>query len=208
MVDTEIRVRPDGTQCAYLFSVPGEADSPQGRANQQVAEDAYGRLGPCPDSPADPAGGTTPVGAAEYVWREVVALPSPSLSVMPGRAVTGLPTYLEIGGDLALTESFPPEVALGYTITMEIRSTYDVDWGDGTVVTGLSSQGGPYPDGDVRHTYQVVDADNVVGVTQRWTATWSASGPGGTAGGTISDELFTTASVPLEVGQIQAVRNY
>jgi hypothetical protein len=102
-----------------------------------------------------------------------------------------------------------PDDALGYTVTIEAGSTYDIDWGDGTTLTGVTSQGGPYPNGDLRHSYQVVQTDNTVSVTQRWTARWTATGNGQTVSGVIDadDTLYTSAALPLEIRQIQAVRN-
>lgn len=86
---------------------------------------------------------------------------------------------------------------------------YDVDWGDpnpdgsphGEAVTrNHPNQGGPYPNGDLRHQY--IDRGNVtIDVTQRWTAQWTAGGQSGT----IADRLTTSASRTIPVQEIQAV---
>jgi hypothetical protein len=205
MVSTSLGLRDDGSRCVNLFSVPGsptsrEAMGAEARALGQIAEYGY-----CPTSPLQDLPQVSADVAAEHLWREQVNLPSPTLTIAPGRAVTGLRAYLEIGG--AQTSRHGPMGAFGYAITITTSSTYDIDWGDGTVVTGVASQGGPYPDGDVHHVYQRVDDGNVVTVTQRWTATWTATGPHGSTGGTIAGVLSTSSSLPLPVGQIQAVRN-
>jgi hypothetical protein len=210
MVDTSIGLRDDGTRCTNVFSVRGSPVSTQGLANEaraiaQIAEYGVCPRSPLPALPAAPTPATVrPDVAAEHVWRELVRLPPPTIAIAPGRAVTGLPAYLEIGGPQG--ERLAPMGAFGYAITITTASTYDVDWGDGTVVTGITSQGGPHPVGDVHHTYTHVDDANLVTVTQRWTATWSATGPAGSEGGTIAGVLSTSSSLPLPVGQIQAVR--
>jgi hypothetical protein len=209
VVDTEIRLAADGSQCAFVFRRPGEADSIEHRGAAEEARRAVAEYGACPDSPANPDGTPAVGGVVEQVWSTVEDLPAPSLWIAPGEAITGLPAYLEIGGDRERIYRFGPEEALGYTITIEVPSTYTVDWGDGTVERGITSPGGPYPHGDVRHVYQLVDADNVVTVTQEWQARWTAVGNGETASGEIAaGELETSAAFPLSVGQLQAVRNY
>ncbi|HUF33605.1 MAG TPA: hypothetical protein VMN58_10410 [Acidimicrobiales bacterium] len=204
-MSTSLGLRDDGSRCVNVFSVPGSPTSREGieneaRARAQIAEHGY-----CPSSPLQDLPRVSADAAAEHLWRERVTLPAPTLEISPGRAVTGLPAYLEIGGTQG--ERLPAMGAFGFAITITTSSTYDIDWGDGTVVTGVTSQGGPYPDGEVRHTYRHVDDDNVVTATQRWTATWTATGPDGTTSGTIAGVLSTSSTLPLPVGQIQAVRN-
>jgi hypothetical protein len=208
IVATTLELMEDGTRCARFSSVPGD---PGSREGQRAFENAM-RLGGadtiCPTSPVDPAGNVTPAGAAAHVWHRVT-LPDHELWIAPGVAITGLPAYLEINGAPDHAVTFGPDDALGYTVTIEAGSTYDIDWGDGTTLTGVTSQGGPYPNGDLRHSYQVVQTDNTVSVTQRWTARWTATGNGQTVSGVIDadDTLYTSAALPLEIRQIQAVRN-
>ena len=73
--------------------------------------------------------------------------------------MAGLDFYLTIGGPQDLTFDVR---ALGYDVHVEVSSVYDVDWGDpkpdgcplGRAVTrGHPTQGGPYPNGDLRHQY-------------------------------------------------------
>ena len=68
------------------------------------------------------------------------------------------------------------------------------------LITGTTSQGGPYPNGDLRHQY-IERGSPTIEVTQRWTARWSAGGQSGT----IADRLFTTSSLVLPVDELQAV---
>ena len=80
-------------------------------------------------------------------------------------------------------------------------SRYVVDWGDGTV-TETTSQGGPYPNGDVTHVYGDQADSITIRVQQRWSATWSAGGPPAAL-----DPLQTAAALSFRVVQVQAVRN-
>lgn len=150
----------------------------------------------------------SPAEAAYQAWHWQTKLPSPTLSTSPtGGAITGLDLYLSIGGPQALAFDI---AALGYTIHLEVTSTYDVDWGDprpsnenplGYAVTkGHRTQGGPYPDGDLRHQY-IERGTVTIAVIQRWTATWS----GGGEAGTIAGRLSTTGTLSIPVQEIVAV---
>lgn len=100
--------------------------------------------------------------------------------------------------------------ALGQQVSLKVDSTYDIDWGDprpdeskanGTArITGTTSQGGPYPNGDLRHQY-IERGGATIKVTQRWTARWSAGGESGT----LADRLLTTSSLALPIEEIQAI---
>jgi len=168
----------------------------------------------CPSSPASPGAAAapappppTPLEAAYQAWYWETKLPSPSLSTSPpDGAITGLDLYLSIGGPQTLTFDVP---ALGYMVHLDVASVYDVDWGDpkpdgsalGRAVTkGHTSQGGPYPSGDLRHQY-IERGSATVKVTQRWTAQWSAGGQSGT----IADRLGTNGTTTFPVHEIQAV---
>ena len=77
---------------------------------------------------------------------------------------------------------------------------YYVDWGDGTNTGPHSAEGGPWPDGDIKHEYIHIGAYDVV-VTERWTATWSFGAQSG-----VLDELRTVGRIDdFPVQQIQAV---
>ena len=186
-----------------LIEVPGVPGSAEALELEVLALQYYGEYGPCPGSPPAPAV-PSPGAVALQLWRDQVQLAQPGVEIPPGKAIVGKAAFLQIGGPREQAWYFD---ALGYGIDITATSTYDVDWGDGTVDTGLTSQGGPWPDGDINHTYQRSGAYDVV-VTQRWTATWTAVGPTGPAGGTIEGVLETQqvlADFPVE--QIQAVRD-
>jgi hypothetical protein len=179
-----------------------------------------GRVRPtCPPSarqatraPAgDDANATVPPPApaaqiAADVWQHVEDLPRPTLTVQPqGATITGKKTYLQIHGPQTWSRTI--DNPIGDDVVITATSDYLIDWGDPTDDASrhetTTSQGGPYPDGDVTHVY-VEKADQVtITVTQRWTATWQA----GDRSGTLS-QLTTTAEPPLtiEVRDLQAVR--
>ena len=130
---------------------------------------------------------------------------APELSVQPPLGVTGKPTYLTIGGkptdDFTIWNPVDEE-----WIEIEASSVYEIDWGDrfqpGTNRTITESQGGPWPDGDVRHTYSTKDASVTITVTQRWTAVWFA----GDEAGVIEDLVTEGAIQGYQVVGLEAVR--
>jgi hypothetical protein len=205
-------VNRDGSWCVELSPPPpewGEDDSLAafGRFTQNVYEAQ--QLGATdPICPGEPGAEAAPAPSADAVlamlWEEHVDLPSPTLSGGPARGITGLPVFLEIGGARQETYTFEPADALGYRFVIEVDSVYDIDWGDGHVDRGVASQGGAWPNGDVTHTYQYRDHANVITVTQRWTARWTATGWGAEESGTI-DDLWTSANLALPIWEVQAV---
>lgn len=165
----------------------------------------------CPAGPAGAAGPAaarrpSPSQAAVAAWWQTT-LPDPTLATSPpDGAITGLDLYLSIGGSQKLTFDVQ---SLGYAVQLEVGSTYDVDWGDPrpdgsvlgrTVTRGHRTQGGTWPNGDLRHQY-VERGSATIEVTQRWTARWTAGGESGT----ISDVLYTQASTTIPVQEIVAV---
>jgi hypothetical protein len=121
--------------------------------------------------------------------------------VRPGHAITGKPAYLEVNSPRTIRTT---ETAFGHTVELTITSVLDVDWGDGSPQErNLTRQGGPWPSGDITHVYTDLATAAPLTVTQRWHATWRV----GTQTGVIADQLFTRATLPLEVREIQAVRD-
>ena len=178
-----------------------------GGANSRAAIDAEARLvrllrnSPlCPASAPVPAR-VSPGAVALALWRERVKLPLPAPRIAPGWGIVGKEAYLEIGGP---RDPAPWTFdALGYTITITARSRYEVDWGDGALARGLTSQGGPWPTGEITHPYQVDGAYRVT-VRQQWTATWSASNG---EQGAIDEGLQTVGTLEFPVRELQAVRD-
>jgi hypothetical protein len=153
--------------------------------------------GLCSDSPR-PAVTPTPAAAAAEAFEKHVKLPAPSMQIRPGYSITGTRAFLEIGGPQKLDPT--PIAVFGYSVTLHVTSRYDVDWGDGIRTTGATTQGGPYPNGDISHVYTDTGTYQVT-VTQRWTATYDISG----TQGAINNVLQTTQSIALPVRQAQAV---
>lgn len=142
----------------------------------------------------------SPAAAAQIAWERLVRLEKPSPRIQPGEAITGKPAYLEIGGSRTGSWHFDE---FGFGIDLSATSTYEVDWGDGTTSHGVTSIGGPWPSGDVRHVY--TDAGRfTVTVRQVWSATYVINGSGGTVPGTLRTQ-GTIADFP--VVEVQAVRN-
>jgi hypothetical protein len=143
-----------------------------------------------PDEPAlDP----------EMVRQVIVAqLPLPDPAIDPGRAITGLRSYLDVGAPTSWGAGIEGDL-LPIRVEIDAAARYRVDWGDGTVET-YASNGGPYPDGDITHVYTVV-GDHTVTVTPIWTVRWT----GGGLDVTFTAELVP-ATVDLPVGEVQSVR--
>lgn len=155
--------------------------------------------------PAPPAPATEAQIAAD-VWQQVEDLPSPTVTVQPkAYAIAGKKVYLQISGPQTWTRTI--DNPIGDDVVITATSDYVIDWGDPTDDASrndvTTSQGGPYPDGDITHVYVEKSPKTTITVTQRWTATWQA----GARTGTLS-QLTTTADPPItiEVRDLQAVR--
>lgn len=147
-----------------------------------------------PDCPATQ--GIDPDVVRDQVVHE---LPVPDPTAQPGWALTGMPTYLEIGADTVYDQTLTGEL-LPVAVTVSGSATYHVDWGDGTTTTHTSS-GGPYPDGDVVHTYAHAADEVEIVVTPVWELEWSA------AGLTMPLEIvLEPATYQLPVRELQSVR--
>ncbi len=129
-------------------------------------------------------------------WEEV-QLPKPQPYIAPGWAITGKYAYLETRGQLR--HVFTKGTPIG---PLEITSTgrYFVDWGDGEKTGPYSTEGGPWPDGTITHTYIHVGHYDVV-VTEEWTATWRL----GPASGNLSGQRTVGRIDDFRVEQIQVV---
>lgn len=133
--------------------------------------------------------------AARY-W-EQVPLPKPQPFIAPGRAITGKLAYLETRGQTAHT--YTNDTVFG-PLRIVAKGSYTVDWGDGETSGPYSSEGKPWPEGQITHDYISIGAYDVV-VTEKWTATWSLDGESG-----VLRTLRTTGRIDdFPVQQIQAV---
>ncbi len=133
---------------------------------------------------------------AQQGWEEVL-LPKPQPYIAPGWMITGKYAYLETRGQLH--HAFTKDTPIG---SLQINSTgrYYVDWGDGETTGPHSVEGGPWPDGQITHTYIHVGYYDVV-VTEEWTATWSL----GPFSGTLSGQQTVGRIDDFRVEQIQVV---
>ena len=137
--------------------------------------------------------GSDPEDMLQVVWLSEVCPPPPPTPIHmapENSALTGMPGYLEIGGDNPAIVT-----CLGEEITATAR--YVIRWGDGTT-TETTSQGGAYPDGDVRHTYADT-GERVIVVEAYWRGEWN-----GIDLGEVTNP--TTDTLPVAVTQMQAVR--
>ncbi len=179
---------------------PGDAAALMSEVN---AYDFAPILAPCTATGSQPLPAVpSPGAAAQMMWRDEMKLPKPEPYIAPGKAITGLASFLEIRGPRTASQSFN---VFGYALTITATVTsYDVDWGDGTFSRGLTSPGGPWPHGDVRHVYTDMGT-YTVRVVEHWSGTWSLAGGGG---GEVSGTLSTEGVIPaFPVDQLQAVRN-
>lgn len=155
------------------------------------------------ECPATPRPERTPAEVADDRARsfwDVRVLPDPGLKVVPDYAITGKLVYLQITG--AKDQRFEVDNPIGDDVTINAASRYLIDWGDGTPDTTTTSQGGPWPNGDVTHTYTDSAPTRTITVTQLWSARWAA----GANRGDLRD-LQTSSTLTLAVTQLQAVRN-
>ena len=135
------------------------------------------------------------------VWQTSVQPPPPSpLQVAPGRAVTGLRSYLEIGGDVPYVTTIPNPVGANIRLTATPR--YVVSWGDGATAE-TESQGVPWPGGPGEISHVFTDEGEVtVTVQAYWRGEWTA----GAAGGTLPElPVPTDAALDLPVEEYQVV---
>lgn len=129
-----------------------------------------------PAAPGEPAPtgqqAFDPAAAALAVWRDQLPLPSPDPHIAPGWALTGKHAFLETNSSLDPL-STSTDTVIG---PLEIRATsvYRVDWGDGTVEQ-YDVEGGPWPDGDIKHLYQQSAVYDVT-VEQVYSAEWRLGG--------------------------------
>jgi len=136
-------------------------------------------------------------------------LPRPELRIAPGFALAGLETYLDTGTlhGLAYDRSIP--VVIGpfvYDVQVSATGETTVDWGDGTPPITYDVPGGPYPDGQIRHTYR--DASTVtVTVTDTWVIDFRATtASGAVLTDTVIAELDEVVIEDFEVREFRAVR--
>lgn len=145
---------------------------------------------------------TPALAANEFVRR--IPLPEPQPQIAPGFALTGLPAYLVIDGQVSFSVD---EDLAGWgpmQVTLEpVR--FVVDWGDGTVQTITDGRTGAAHDGDpaqqIAHTYRWSEPESGVTVRADWQARWQVGGFSGTV-----DGLVVEAVLELPVREYRSVR--
>ena len=211
-----ITVTIDTPGAAGGFTVPGGATVPKGAGPGAGSSPAGGAVvpavrtcggavilipclavpGAAPPPPPPPEAGAVIVAASRVTLQR--ELPEPGLAVQPGYAVTGLTAYLEIHtrDDLAFTFA-------GFRNAVFVTchwTSFDVDWGDGSPVAGVTSVGGPYPSGDVTHVYQQASPTDDLHVTETWSCPWRDE-----IGGAGVVIVASDSHLPLEVREIQTL---
>jgi hypothetical protein len=190
----------DGKACYVIIAMTLVGLTPTQIAGLEVSSALTESSMPaCPDQDGGgPVQVAPPRVIAKDFW-DTIPLPVPKPTSRPDYAVTGKLTYLS-AGDTNDPAPWTRQTPYGL-LTITAHGTYYVEWGDGTPTSGpYGNAGGPYPSGDITHTY-----DNVGTVTIRvvedWTATWTIGALQGTLGG-----LHTTGTMAdFEVKQIQSV---
>jgi hypothetical protein len=193
----EVGVGPDGQSCVRSRAVPlpdGTSLAP-GTDFGNVSGSLFSTYPRCPPAFNQEAV-IDPRVLALQGWEEV-ELPKPQPYIAPGWAITGKYAYLETRGQLR--HVFTKGTPIG---PLQITSTgrYYVDWGDGETTGPHSAEGGPWPDGEITHTYIDVGHYDVV-VTEEWTAAWSL----GPAGGSLNGQRTVGRIDDFRVEQIQVV---
>lgn len=187
---------PDGQPCVigvYAPMPPGNPEEERAWA-RELWEELLTKGHMCPGQPGAPP--VSPRIIAVSFWQDI-PLPKPAPSIAPGWAITGKTAFLETHGqrrhDYSQSTPFGP---LGLAATGQ----YYVDWGDGQTTGPYDVEGGPWPDGQITHTYVNVGHYDIV-VTEKWSSTWHLGDESGTLSG-----LQTQGSLPdFRVEQIQAV---
>jgi hypothetical protein len=119
-----------------------------------------------------------------------------TVGVLPGRALTGLPTYFSLDIDDTRERDVSEE---GIDLHLEANVVrYQWDFGDGTTMLGGKGTADSQ-DSEIAHTYTRT-GDYTPNVTATWEVTFTANGETAVAPG----EFTTTSTGDVEVTQIRA----
>lgn len=162
-----------------------------------------GGLPPCPF-----LGDLDPTAAIEIVWEELIDVPVPGPRIDPGKAITGLPAYLETGMENPTFTQVVENPFGGPGITIEGTATFVIDWGDGSPEESTTKVGAPYAERDggqtITHVYPR-SGEMTVEVDAHWRGTWQVGESEPVAFETV--RIASGPPVLLPVEQVQAVRN-
>jgi hypothetical protein len=138
------------TEVRYRVANPGESLADATARLEGGLEEVLASLPSCPADLSGPPPLETPGRFAIRYWQQI-HLPHPEPYVAPGRAITGLLAYLETRGTTEHTY-VEPNTPFG-PLEIVAKGTYYVDWGDGTHTGPHAFEGGPWPDGKIKHEY-------------------------------------------------------
>jgi hypothetical protein len=191
----------NGNECLYYTTDSAATTPAEERTLNQLIHNLGETFGACPAAVVGAPGAVpappNPVVYAQGFWN-TTHLPVPAPSIPPGWAITGKPAYLVTDGTVA-PPTYTYATPLG-TLTITATGSYTINWGDGSTSGPFDTEGLPYPNGNISHTYDDVGTVTVT-VDEAWTATWALDGAGGTL-----DQLQTQATVAnFQIRQIQAV---
>ncbi len=151
---------------------------------------------PCPAAPP-PVLGQNPIQIPGDNLLLEGDLPLAQPNIAPGRAITGLRSYLVISGDTQFGASRSDGIGYVY-YDCNRQNTVHVDWGDHTD-EHFDNPGAPYPNGTVTHVYQTI-GDYDVTVTTNWNCDYTQNGV------PFQKQLNKTAVLPkFPVLQVQAI---
>lgn len=202
-----------GEQCTRLRYVLGDDEAERGAAADAVrlAEEAYaaaaGDPGPPPCSGVVVDEGEVARTASRLVADELE--PATPFVQPDNRAITGLRSFLTTNLESDRTETVSVDLfGRDWDVEVRIEGVHTIDWGDGTVDTDVSGDGGPWhagPEqpGDIVHTYSDAGDHDLV-VTTDWTVTATLAGTRATA-----DQTLTTTSAPvtIDVDEVRSARD-
>jgi hypothetical protein len=150
----------NGNNCIYYTTDPAATTPAEEAQLRQLSHNLGETFGTCPPAAAPGAAAPPPPNpavVAQDFWN-TTPLPVPQPTIPPGWAITGKPAYLVTGGTVA-PPTYTYATPLG-TLTITAHGSYTVNWGDGTTNGPFDTEGLPYPNGNIAHTY-----DNVGTVT-------------------------------------------
>lgn len=110
----------------------------------------------------------TPPGPTEADLRAAIeqafattplARPTPKTQPPGGASLVDLPTYFQLTWPATPANGYAPGhsralTLLGQAVELRITARYTFTFGDGTTTGLTTSPGGPYPSGDITHTYE------------------------------------------------------
>lgn len=139
----------------------------------------------------------------DLLWEEIANFDfeEPEPELQPDAGVTGLPTYLDLDPPAPETRTIVSPVT-GDVLEVEfVVAAVIIDWGDDDpeeITPSLYDLFGPYPDGQITHTYETKD-NYTATVSYEWTVRWRfAGGPWQT----INDIDPTTWTTAYQVDEI------